>query len=124
MLLTGNYRCVTPGDAVAIKDAVHGDIDKSREMYAWVDELARKLGADAADQVPFDKYANAAKNLLKPSSVARAIDAGSYKVERVDRLVQMVGASIGMQSGMQSDTVDQIVKTVDAKLVSNTSKAA
>lgn len=115
MLVTGNYRCVTDGDAIAIRDAVHGDIDKSAQMYAWVDDLARALGADPADQVPFDKYANAAKNLLKPSSVARAIDAGTAKVERVDKLVQTVGASLGMQS----DTVDEIVRTVDARLAAN-----
>lgn len=119
MLLTGNYRCVTEGDAIPIKEAVHGDLDTSKEMYAWVDTLARKLGADAADQVPFDKYANAAKNLLKPSSAARAIDSGVAKIERVDKLVQMVGESIGMRS----DTVDTIVRTVDAKLVANAAKA-
>jgi len=117
MLLTGNYRCVTEADMIAIRDAVHGDIDKSAALYAWVDNLARSLGADAADQVPFDKYANAAKNLLKPSSVARAIAAGSANVERVDKLVQMVGAS----QGMQSDEVDAIVKTVDARLAANAS---
>jgi len=115
MLLTGNYRCVTEADMIAIRDAVHGDIDKSAVLYAWVDNLARSLGADAADQVPFDKYANAARNLLKPSSVARAIAAGSANVERVDKLVQMVGAS----QGMQSDEVDAIVKTVDARLAAN-----
>jgi len=120
MLLTGNYRCVTSGDAIAIKDAVHGDIEKSREMYNWVDALARELGADAGDQVPFAKYAAAAENLLKPSSAARAIDAGVSKIERVDKLVQMIGASMGMQSA----TVDKIVSTVDAKLALNASKAA
>jgi hypothetical protein len=115
MLVTGNYRCVTDGDAIAIKDAVHRDIDKSKKMYAWVDNLARTLGADPADQVPFEKYANAAKGLLKPSSVARAIDAGAAQVERVDKLLQMVGASVGMQS----DSVDAIVKTLDARLAAN-----
>jgi len=120
MLLTGNYRCVTTQAAISINEAVHGDIEQSREMYAWVDTLARKLGADAADQVPFDKYANAAKNLLKPSSAARAIDAGALKIERVDRLVQSVGATVGMQS----DTVDAIVQTVDAKLRANNAAAA
>lgn len=119
MLLTGNYRCVTTADAIAIKDAVNGDLESSQEMYAWVDTLARTLGADATDQVPFDKYVNATKNLLKPSSVARAIDAGATKVERVDKLVQMVGVSMGMQS----DTVDAIVATVDAKVVANINKA-
>lgn len=117
MLLTGNYRCVTEGDAVPIQQAVHGDIDESAKIYEWVDTLARTLGADSTDQVPFEKYANAAKNLLKPSSVARAIDGGSAKVERVDKLVQIVGASIGMQS----DTVDKIVSTVDKKLAINQS---
>lgn len=115
MLVTGNYRCVTDAAPIAIQDAVHGDIEKSKAMYAWVDKLARTLGADAADQVPFEKYANAANGLLKPSSVARAIDAGAANVERVDKLVQMVGASIGMQS----DAVDAIVQTVDARLAAN-----
>lgn len=115
MLVTGNYRCVTETSAVAIQDAVHGDIEKSKEMYAWVDLLARTLGADSADQVPFDKYANAANGLLKPSSVARAIEAGVANVERVDKLVQLVGASVGMQS----DSVDAIVETLDARLAAN-----
>jgi len=115
MLVTGNYRCVTGGEPIAIRDAVHGDLEQSAAMYAWVDNLARELGADAADQVPFDKYANAAKNLMKPSSVARAIASGAAKVERVDKLVQAVGASLNRQS----DTLDEIVKTVDAKLKEN-----
>ena len=115
MLLTGNYRCVTETDAIPIKEAVHGDIEKSAAMYAWVDKLARSLGADAADQVPFEKYAKAAENLLKPSSAARAINAGATQIERVDKLVQLVGAS----QGMQSDTVDEIVATVDQRLAAN-----
>ncbi len=115
MLVTGNYRCVTDEDMVAISDAVHRDLDKSIAMYEWVDNLARSLGADPADQVPFEKYAAAAKNLLKPSSVARAIDAGTTQVERVDKLIQILGAS----QGMQSDDVDAIVKTVDVRLAAN-----
>jgi hypothetical protein len=120
MLLTGNYRCVQDNGVIAIKDAVHGDLEQSREMYAWVDGLARQLGADSADQVPFEKYANAAQNLLKPSSAARAIDSGAMKIERVDKLVQMVGLS----QGMQSDTVDEIVRTVDGRLDKNNKSAA
>jgi hypothetical protein len=120
MLLTGNYRCVTDGDARAIRDAVHADIEESKEIYSWVDELARKLGADPSDQVPFEKYANAAEKLLKPSSAARAIYSGATQIERVDKLVQMIGAKIGMRS----DAVDRIVRTVDAKLRSNSEQAA
>ena len=36
MLLTGNYRCVTPDHAIDIKDAVHNDIEASRSVYNWV----------------------------------------------------------------------------------------
>jgi hypothetical protein len=115
MLLTGNYRCVRSDKVISIKEAVHADIDQSSRVYEWVDTLARTLGADAADQVPFDKYANAAANLQAPSSVARAIDGGAVKVERVDKLVQMVGKSVGMQS----DDVDRTVATVDERLRHN-----
>jgi len=114
-LLTGNYRCVTEGDARAIKDAVHSDVETSASIYEWVNELARKLGADPADQVPFEKYANAAKGLLKPSSAARAIYAGAPYIERVDMVVQKIAATLGMQM----DAVDEIVETVDAKLAAN-----
>ena len=120
MLMTGNYSCVTGGAARAIREAVHSDIDKSQEIYHWVDELARKLGADSSDQVPFEKYANAAKSLLKPSSAARAIDSGVAQIERVDKLVQLIGASIGMQF----NAIDQIVTTVDMKLEDNRELAA
>jgi hypothetical protein len=120
MLLTGNYRCVTQQNARAIHDAVHTDLDASRDIYHWVDELARKLGADSSDQVAFEKYANAAKSLLKPSSAARAIDAGATHIERVDALVQLVG----MKMGMQLDAIDRIVATVDQKLAQNGQQAA
>ncbi len=120
MLLTGNYRCVTRGDGRAIRDAVHSDLDESREIYEWVDQLARKLGANSEDQVPFEKYANAAENLLKPSSAARAIYSGAAQIERVDKLVQTVAASLGMNHR----SVDQTVAIVDEKLFANTQKVA
>ena len=92
----------------------------SRNIYQWVDELARKLGADPSDQVPFEKYAAAAKSLLKPSSAARAIYSGVASIERVDALVQLVGRQIGMQL----DAVDQIVDTLERKIASNKRRAA
>jgi hypothetical protein len=52
--------------------------------------------------------------------VARAIDAGADKVERVDLLVQLVGAS----QGMQSDSVDEIVSTLNARLAANARASA
>ncbi len=115
MLITGNYRCITPDGARPIRETVHGDLALSKRIYEWVDELARKLGADPADQVPFEKYANAGQSLQKPSSAARAIDAGAKRIERVDRLVQKIAAS----HGMQLDALDEIVRTVDARLDAN-----
>jgi len=117
MLLTGNYRCVTHDSVRPIKEAVHSDIDVSAKMYAWVDDLAKALGADAEDLVPFEKYAKAAENLLKPSSAARAIEGGATQIERVDKLVQTVGKTLGIQS----DSVDDIVQIVDARLAKNRS---
>jgi hypothetical protein len=78
------------------------------------------MGAAAEDQVPFEKYANAARGLLKPSSAARALFAGAPNIERVDRLVK----SIADQKGMHSDAVDAIVALVDARLEVNRRQAA
>jgi len=115
MLLTGNYRCVLNHGEQPIREAVHGDLEASTAMYAWVDALAQHLGANATDQVPFEKYANAALGLLKPSSAARAIASGSTKIERVDLLVQEIGRHLGMQN----DTVDNVVSRVNARLMAN-----
>ncbi len=119
MLLTGNYRCVTETGVVSIREAVHADLRASQSVYTWVDELAQTLGADPADQVPFEKYARAAESLLKPSSGARAIEAGAKNIERVDRLVMEIGKALGQRS----DTVDQVVSIVDKRLEINRSEA-
>jgi len=115
MLLTGNYRCIGTESIQSIRDAVHANKAASSRVYAYVDSLVQRLGADPADAVPFEKYAAAAANLLKPSSAARAIDAGAVNIERVDRLVQ----TIGQHYELQHPVVDQIVQTVDARLVAN-----
>lgn len=115
MLLTGNYRCIEADGVRPIREAVHGDAAKAAAVYGFVDEIARRLGADPADQVPFEKYAKAAEGLLKPSSAARAVDGGSTDIERVDRLVQRIGAALGMQH----DAIDETVAIVDARLAAN-----
>ena len=120
MLLTGNYRCVTADGAIDIKDAVHADPEKSRSVYNWVMEVCLKLGADPADLVPFEKYASAAHGLVRPSSAARALNNGVPNIERTVRLVQLLGA----QLGMHHPVVDATVKTVDARLEANRKKAA
>src|SRR4029077_1304335 len=70
MLLTGNYRCVTKDGAIDIKDAVHRDLDASRAVYNWVCGLCERLVASPNDLVPFEKYAAAANDLVRPSSAA------------------------------------------------------
>jgi hypothetical protein len=120
MLLTGNYRCVTPDRAIDIKDAVHNDLETSRAVYNWVCGLCERLGAKPDDLVAFDKYAAAALDLVRPSSAARALFAGAPNIERTDRLVQAVAA----QYGMRNAVVDQTVATVDARLAANRKAAA
>ena len=120
MLLTGNYRCILPGGARSIREAVHDDLALSREIYTHVDAIARRLGAEADAQVPFEKYARAAEGLLKPSSAARAVMAGAPLIERVDRLVQLVGRQVGLEHA----AVDEVVATVDAALEGNQVRVA
>ena len=115
MLLAGNYRCVQPEDMRPIRDAVHGDLDRSRAVYDWVNSVCRAIGASEADQVPFEKYANAARGLTRPSSAARALLAGAPRIERADHLVQ----SIAAQKGMHSEVVDESVRLVDGWLATN-----
>jgi hypothetical protein len=115
MLIAGNYRCIRRDDMISIKEAVHANIDKSREIYDWVCKVCTGLGAENADLVPFEKYAQAADGLAKPSSAARALFGGAEHVERVDCLVRR----IAQQQGLQSDTLDEIVPLVDERLARN-----
>lgn len=115
MLMTGNYRCVQEDAARSIKEAVHSNLDASKEVYDWVHQLCQTMGADAADMVPFEKYANAAQGLSKPSSAARALFAGAPNIERLDLLVKTLSDGIGMHSKMVNDTV----ALVNARLQAN-----
>jgi hypothetical protein len=120
MLLTGNYRCVTPDRAIDIKDAVHNDIEASRSVYNWVCGVSEKMGASPNDLVPFEKYAAAARDLVRPSSAARALFNGAPNIERTDRLVQAIAAQYGMRNAI----VDQTVALVDARVAINRKAAA
>jgi hypothetical protein len=115
MLMAGNYRCIRRDDMIAIKEAVLGNVDQSRDVYDWVWTLCTRLGATDDDMVPFDKYAKAAEGLGKPSSAARALFGGAAHIERVDCLVRR----IARQQGLQSETLDQIVTLVDERLGKN-----
>ena len=120
MLLTGNYRCVTQDGAIDIKDAVHRDVETSRAVYNWVCGVCERLGASPNDLVPFEKYAAAANDLVRPSSAARALNNGAPNIERTDRLVQLIAA----QYGMRNEVVDRTVALIDARLAANRKAAA
>ncbi|HEY0823340.1 MAG TPA: hypothetical protein VGD76_06080, partial [Ramlibacter sp.] len=72
-------------------------------------------GAQREDLVAFDKYAQAAASLKKPSSAARALAGGAMHIERVDRLVR----AIGMQLKMSHPQLEEIVGLVDGRLADN-----
>ena len=120
MLIAGNYRCVTKEGMRTIREAVHSDIEASRSVYNWVVKLCTTLGAAEKDLVPFEKYANAALSLQSPSSAARALFGGAPYIERVDRLVKIIGG----QKGMKLDVLDQTVALVDERLEMNRKKAS
>ena len=115
MVMAGNYRCLTDNGIRTIAEAVHTDLEASRDVYDWVSSLCISLGADPADMVPFEKYAQAATSLKSPSSAARALSNGVPNIERVDRLVQAVAA----QRGLSHPSVDETVARVDDWLVRN-----
>jgi hypothetical protein len=115
MLIAGNYRCIRREDMIPIREAVHGNLDRSREVYNWVANLCMRLGAEAADLVPFEKYAKAAEGLGKPSSAARALFGGAKQIERVDSLVHGIAERLGTHSA----PLREIVRMVDDRLEKN-----
>jgi hypothetical protein len=120
MLMTGNYRCITRHGSRSMKEAVHTDINESRTLYNWVCGLCAQLGASSSDLVPFEKYADAAESLTRPSSAARALYRGAAYIERVDQLVQRIGAQLGLSHPL----VNEIVTLVNESLAVNRQAAA
>jgi hypothetical protein len=120
MLLAGNYRCVTPDGMRTAQEAVHSDIETSRSVYNFVNDLCVKLGASPNDLVPFEKYAAAAQSLSRPASAARALNNGVPNIERADKLVQL----IAKQKGLSHPVIDATVALVDSRLEANRKKAA
>jgi hypothetical protein len=120
MLLAGNYRCITKDGMRTAQEAVHSDIDASRSVYNFVNDLCIKLGASRDDLVPFEKYAAAAQSLVRPASAARALQNGAPNIERADKLVQL----IAKQKGLSHPVIDATVALVDSRLEANRKKAA
>ena len=120
MLLAGNYRTITKDGMRTAQEAVHSDIEESRSVYNFVNDLCVKLGASPNDLVPFEKYAAAAQSLSRPASAARALNNGLPNIERADKLVQL----IAKQKGLSHPVIDAIVALVDSRLDANRKKAA
>ena len=120
MLLAGNYRCVTKDGMRTAQEAVHTDIDTSRSVYNFVNDLVVKLGAAPGDLVPFEKYAAAAQSLTRPASAARALNNGAPFIERADKLVQL----IAKQKGLSHPAIDANVVLVDSRIEANRKAAA
>jgi len=120
MLLAGNYRTVTKDGMRTAQEAVHSDIETSRSVYNFVNDLCVKLGANPSDLVPFEKYAAAAESLTRPASAARALNNGAPNIERADKLVQL----IAKQKGLSHPVIDATVALVDARLERNRKAAA
>jgi hypothetical protein len=112
MLIAGNYRSIRQGGMISIREAVNADLSESRAIYEWVWQVCRRLGADEADMVPFEKYAKAAEGLAKPSSAARELFGGAEHIERVDCLIRRIAGQQGLQLAM----LDVIVGLVDERL--------
>lgn len=88
MLVTGNCRCLRMnGGPVSIRDAVNQDLNVSRKIYEAVTVALRATGAPSTSLVPFESYVNATQSLVRPSSLALALEAGATSVERIDILV-------------------------------------
>ena len=96
------------------------DIETSRSVYNFVNDLCVKLGANPNDLVPFEKYAAAAQSLSRPASAARALHNGAPNIERADKLVQL----IAKQKGLSNPILDAQVALVDERLEANRKKAA
>src|SRR6266853_5034135 len=120
MLLAGNYRCITRDGMRTAQEAVYSDLDTSRSVYDFVNDLCVKLGANPSDLVPFEKYAAAAQSLVRPASAARALSNGAPNIERPDMLVQL----IAKQKGLSHPVIDGIVALVDSRIAANRKKAA
>ena len=112
MLIAGNCRCLTGDGIRPIAEAVHGDLGETRAVYGLVAELLRRLGAREADIVSFDAYADAARQLTMPSSLARGLAAGAKRVERIDRLV----LNLLRHYRLDTDPVERIGAQIDRRL--------
>jgi len=115
MLITGNCQCVLADGSQTIAAAVLTDSVASSAIYADVTHLVIRLGAAERDLVGFDAYAKAAASLTRPASLARALDAGNLRIERVDLLIRNLMAEQGLATGL----IQPIVDRIEARILRN-----
>jgi len=117
MLVAGNCRCIRPdGSLRPISAAVHDNLSASERIYEWTLDLVRSVGASEKDLVPFRHYAAVSKRLGAPSSFARSVANRSPLVERVDKMIQLVGR----QCDRHSTELNQLVEMTDRLVCPNT----
>ncbi|WP_416906967.1 MAG: hypothetical protein ACMVO5_07845 [Polymorphobacter sp.] len=92
----------------------HGLKEGDRIVVRTADEQAA-LGARPQDMVPFESYAETARRLTRPSSLARALASGATAVERIDRLV----AALLEAHGMSTARLAAISARIDSRLDQN-----
>lgn len=115
MLIAGNCRCLLPSGIRTIADAVHADLAETAALYAEVSALATTLGARPQDMVPFESYAETARRLTRPSSLARALESGATAVERIDRLI----TTLLEAQGLETARLAPISARIDTRLAQN-----
>lgn len=118
MLMAGNCRCVLPSGVQTIADAVLKDLNASEAIYEAVTALALRLGACPRDLVTFDAYLKAATLLTRPASLAKALEAGSPDVERVDLLIR----NLMTAHDITTEAIDPIVDRIEVRLARNRSQ--
>lgn len=115
MLIAGNCRCIEADGIRTIAEAVLSDAEHSRAVYEVVLQAMVALGADPAVMVPFDAYAKAAVELVRPSSAARAIANGAQNIERIDKLVLQLMQANGLDTAL----VEPVVGMIEQRLTAN-----
>jgi len=93
----------------------HDGIARATTFHGLLAGARSRPGLPGGQQLPIEKYAQAAEGLAQPSSAARALLGGAEHIERVDCLVRR----IARQQGLQCDTPDEIVTLVDEHLGKN-----
>ena len=111
MLLTGNYRCITPHEPQSIRDAVHGDSNCRRRSMTMStrsrDVSAPIRGPGAVREIRQGRGKPFQAVIGRPRG-----GRGAPFIERVDLLVKLISHQLGMPNA----EIDRTVEIVDQKL--------